>query len=246
MGLLDQATEAMGQLWGTQTDVLKMLTHLPELLGDAGQQMHDAGVGADVAADLLTGDLLDLATSAADLLSTVHRQTALFAGIMGDLGDRIGRVPLMGDIASPLTQGLQAIREVSNSLDRVSHQVRDIGTGLSAVGEGLGAMAASMKGSGIALAAVSGHLIQKRTIATTAAAAATNTAAKAARATTRRPAAGEPPTPAATAPAKKATSPAKKAVAKKPVAKKAPAKKAVAKKAPAKPDTPTPDTSSEG
>lgn len=239
MGLFDQASDAMGQFLGTQADMLQLVMRLPEVLSEAGQQMHDAGVGADVAASLLTNDLLDLTNSSADLLDRIHRNTATFAHLLGEVGDRIRRVPLMGDVAAPFAQALQTAREMSDSLDRVSHQVRDLGVGLSAVGEGLGAMAFSLKSGGDALAAVSGTPITVGSMVPTAAAEATEQAARAALATAA--AMAIPMAESArrvsdsVSAAAAAAGPAQRAVAKKRAAKKKAAKKTAAKKqAPAK------------
>ena len=77
--------------------------------------------------------------------------------MLGEIGDVIDKVPLMGDVAAPVTKGLQAVRTVSDRLDEVGGQVRGIGSGLSSVGEGLGSMGGSLRTGGAALAALSGR-----------------------------------------------------------------------------------------
>ncbi len=224
MGLFDKAGEAfdilpgvdlgkvrnlVDMLWDHRDELIDMITRLPGLMGDAGEQMHAAGSGAEAAAQLLTGDLLAMTESAADALAACHDQLSTVAGMLGEVGDVLDRVPLMGDIAEPVTKGLQAVRMVSDRLDDVGNQVRGIGGGLSSVGEGLGSMGGSLRGGGAALAALSGRDVAKAEA---------------------KPKAGPPAKPAAKAgpPSKPAPKPASKPAAKaapKPAAKSAPAPK---------------------
>lgn len=221
MGLFDKAGEAfdvlpgmdLGKvrnlfdlLWDHRDELVDMLTRLPSLMGDAGEQMHAAGSGAEAAAGLLTGDLLAMTASAADALAACHEQLSTVAGMLGEVGDVLDRVPLMGDVAEPVTKGLQAVRTVSDRLDDVGKQVRGIGTGLGAVGEGLGSMGGSLRSGGAALAALSGRDVEKAAPAPKA-----KPAPKPAPKATPTPKPKAPPKPAAKAAPASAPKPAAKA-----------------------------------
>lgn len=223
MGLLDTATDLMGGalpaadlrklrqvvdvVWEHRDELVDLLIQLPSALADTGEQLQVAGAGAKQASEVLGGDLLTLTGSAADILDASQRQLAVVAGVLGEVGKVLDRVPLIGSVKDPMARGLGAVGQVADNLEIVAQQVRSIGVGLAGVGTGLEAMGTSLEGGGAALVALSGRVpAQVRT--------ADKTSAKKA--------------PAKKAPAKKAS--AKKATGTKAVAKKAPAKKRAARR----------------
>lgn len=194
-------------VWENRDEIVRLVTDLPGLLGEAGEQMQVAGDGAQQAGELLAGDLRQLTASAADTLSATQKQVATVAVVLGEVGKAIDRVPLIGSVAKPVADGLKAIREVSDDLDSIADQLRGVSAGLDRVGAGLGVMGSSLTTSGAALTAVSG-----RAEPLAQAAASTVETARAA-------------TPTGKAPARK------KAATTKPATKKPAAKKTTAKKA---------------
>ncbi len=202
-------------VWEHRDEIVRLATDLPGLLGEAGEQMQVAGDGAQQAGQLLAGDLRQLTASAADTLSATQGQVATVATVLGEIGKAIDRVPLVGNVAKPVSQGLRAIRDVSDDLDSIADQLRGISAGLDRVGAGLDVMGSSLATSGAALTAVSG---QARPLAEAAA-------------TTVDTARGVAPT--AKAPSRKKPA-AKKAATKKPATAKkaAPRRTTASKKAP--------------
>jgi ABC-type transporter Mla subunit MlaD len=176
MGLLDKVTEELGKVIDVpdlpdidirnvskvvdlvsdnKDELVQILTRLPSLLGDAGEQMQAAGENAQRASGFLADDVQALTTNVADALDACHAQLGRIASVLGDLGRMLDRVPLIGDVADPVSQGLQAVAGVAGNLDEIAAQVHGIGGSLGQVGEGLGAMSGSLHGGGVALATLS-------------------------------------------------------------------------------------------
>jgi hypothetical protein len=223
-----QLTKVVQLVWTNRDELVDLVTRLPTLLGDAGEQMQAAGEGAVTAGRFLTDDVPAFTSSAADALDACHAQLERVAGLLGELGRLLGSLPLIGDVASPVTDGLDAVSKVAGNLDEVALQLRGLGGTLASVGQGLGTMGGSLHGGGVALATLSGRPRATKAPALRALAAPTK------KPSTKKPAAKKPAAkkPAAKKPAAKKPA-AKKPAAKKPAAKKPAAKKPATRKKPA-------------
>ena len=152
-----QLREVVDLVWSNKDALIELITRLPTLLGDAGESMHVAGKGARQASALLSSDVHNLAIEAADTLDALGGPLSQVADVLSEMGRLLDRVPLVGNVASPVTRGLGALSEVTAGIDSVSVQIRSLGSKLGDVGAGLDAMGGSLEGGGAALAALSGR-----------------------------------------------------------------------------------------
>lgn len=153
--------EVVDLVWNNRNELIELITRLPDLLGDAGESMHLAGQGAQQASSLLSGEVHTLTIDAADTLDALTGPLTQVADVLNELGAILDRVPLLGNITSPVTRGMRALGEVSAGIDNVSVQIRGLGDKLGDVGTGLDAMGGSLKGGGAALATLSGRRFTK-------------------------------------------------------------------------------------
>ena len=68
---LGKLREVVELVWSNRDAFLDLVVRLPHVLGDAGESLHLAGVGAEQASVLLTGDILALTNQAADTLDAL-------------------------------------------------------------------------------------------------------------------------------------------------------------------------------
>lgn len=186
MGLIDKAGELVGtaagrvgsalsdlpDLPGVDIERLRVvievvwenrdfLVKLPSVLGDAGEQMQAAGVGAREVGSFMSGEVHDLTIQAAETLEACRKPLAQVGEVLDELGAVLDRLPLVGNVAEPATRGLGAITEVAINIERVSVQLRGLSVSMQGAGAGLDAMGASLQGGGMALATVSGRTISQ-------------------------------------------------------------------------------------
>lgn len=152
---VDRVTEVVDLVWDNKDDLLELLSKLPGLLSDAGEQMQAAGDGAQRASGFLSGDVQELTTRAADTLEDSQKQLEAVADALKGVGDILDKVPLMGDLGDTLGDGLKALAGVADNVEGVAGTIRGLGDRLGDVGGDLDGMGESLKGGGATLASLS-------------------------------------------------------------------------------------------
>lgn len=149
---LDEAMETLRTVWAHRDDIVRVATKVPALLGEAGEFMHHAGQGAQRASTFLTGDVREIAGTAAHALSTSTAQLQNVLTVLGSVGQALQQVPFLDDLGEMITEGLAAITGVADNVQEVAGKVLALGNRLSDVGSDLDRVGHSLVGGGAMLA----------------------------------------------------------------------------------------------
>lgn len=153
MGGVDikKVASVIDAIWDHKDELARIAQNLPQLLGETGGHMQAAGEGAQRASAFLSGEVRDLASSAADLLEISKNQLRGVLKALEGVGNLLNNVPLIGDVGKSVGDGLKSLGEVANSMDSVSQKVRGLGDRLSDVGDDLDSMGRSLAQGGASL-----------------------------------------------------------------------------------------------
>ncbi len=151
----------LGDLWEHKDDILRVTKAIPDLLGDAGEFMHLAGQGAQRASGFLTGEIREIAATAADVLGTSTAQLKNVLTVLDNIGTALSQVPFLDDLGAMITKGLDAIMGVADNVDAVGGRVRALGEKLGDVGSDIDRMGKSLVSGGQRLADFGGKPVQK-------------------------------------------------------------------------------------
>lgn len=138
-------------IWDHRDELAHIAQNLPQLLGDTGGHMQAAGEGAQRASAFLSGEVRDLATSAAELLESSRNQLRGVLKALEGVGNMLADIPLIGDVGKSVRDGIKSLGDVANSIDNVGQKVRGLGDRLSDVGGDLDSMGRSLVGGGQSL-----------------------------------------------------------------------------------------------
>jgi hypothetical protein len=209
----DELVGVVGWVRDHGDEVLDLVSTLPQLLGQAGDGLGNAGQAVQRASTFLTSEgdgvsVADLTGTAATALARAQEQIRSASDVFAKLGDQFDSLPLMDKPAGKVREGAGLIAGFAQELAELGTSMADLGQRVTDAGKDLHDVGGSLNESGTALHAF--------------AAVGKGKAAKPGKA-----AATEPQTIAALAP----TRAVKKATVKKAPAKKVAAKKRTAKKA---------------
>lgn len=157
----DSVLGVLGDLWEHKDDLVRLVKTLPGLLGDAGEFMHHAGQGAQRASGFLTGEVREIASTAADVLGASTAQLSNVLTVLDSVGTALSQVPFLDDLGQMITKGLEAIRGVTDNVEAVSGRVRALGEKLGDVGSDLDRVGHSLVSGGQRLADFGGKPVQK-------------------------------------------------------------------------------------
>lgn len=149
---LDEAMKTLRTVWDHRDDIVRVATKVPALLGDAGEFMHHAGQGAQRASQFLTGDVREIAGTAAHALSTSTAQLQNVLTVLENIGKALQQVPFLDDLGEMITNGIEAITGVTDNVQEVAGRVLALGNRLSDVGSDLDRVGHSLVGGGKMLA----------------------------------------------------------------------------------------------
>lgn len=149
---LDEAMKTLRTVWDHRDDIVRVATKVPALLGDAGEFMHHAGQGAQRASKFLTGDVREIAGTAAHALSTSTAQLQNVLTVLENIGKALQQVPFLDDLGEMITHGIEAITGVTDNVQEVAGRVLALGNRLSDVGSDLDRVGHSLVGGGAILA----------------------------------------------------------------------------------------------
>jgi hypothetical protein len=157
---LRKILSAIDALWDHKDELLRLATKLPPLLGDAGELMNHAGQGAQRASGFLTNEVRDITGTAAHVLAISTAQLGNVLDVLEGVGRALQKLPFIDDLGDMISDGIAAIRGVSDNVGDVGQKVRALGDRLGNVGSDLDRVGQSLVGGGTMLADFGGKSIR--------------------------------------------------------------------------------------